>query len=807
VNPTDGNPHQVALYVLDWDHQNRSETVQVVDAASGSPLSSTSVSNFSNGEYLIWTISGHVRINITITAGPNCVVSGVFFGGAITAPPASPSLGILKSHSGHVLQGQQGLTYTVSVSNAPNAGTTSGPVTVTESVPSGLTLVAMSGHGWTCPAHTAYCTRSDSLGAGANYDPITATVNVANNASSPQLNQVTVSGGGSAAASGSDSTIIESSGGSGAATATFVTIDRATQGAWQGTYGIDGYVLANAAQSLPAYDSSFASQNQYNWTWATNSTDPRALQVPPSGSIAAAWYNQNTFSFDVNLTDGQQHYVALYALDWDNQGRSESIQILDANSNAPLDQENVSNFAGGAYLLWNLSGHVKIVVTAVSGPNSVVSGLFFGVGSDIVPQNEWTWMSGSMSANQWGVYGTQGQASASSVPGARQLPVTWTDTSGNLWLFGGYGYDSVGAPFPMNDLWKYSAGQWTWVSGPKFGGQTGVYGVLGQPSATNIPGARYESMSWTDSSGALWVFGGSGFDANGAEVLLSDLWRYSNGEWTWMAGPNVGGQLGSYGVKGQASAVNNPGGRISGVTWVDSSGNLWLFGGLGSESRGTTDELNDLWEYSNGEWTWVAGSNLGGQSGNYGNEGVPSSTNFPGARFGATGWKDLSGNFWLFGGVGYNTGNYSEVLNDLWRYSNGEWTWMGGSTAFGEASNYGTKGLAGPANMPGARQFSTGWADAAGNFWLFGGNGVDSTGASGELNDLWKYSSGQWTWMAGSNIANQSGSYGAEGTPAPGNTPSGSFNSVGWTDFHGNFWLFGGYSGFGALDDLWRYVP
>src|SRR6202034_2147530 len=118
-------------------------------------------------------------------------------------------------------------------------------------------------------------------------------------------------------------------------------------------------------------------------------------------------------------------------------------------------------------LLWNLSGHVKIVVTATAGPNCVVSGLFFGVGSSIVPQNEWTWMSGSMSANQWGIYGTVDQASASNVPGARQSPVTWTDTSGNLWLFGGYGYDSVGTLLPMNDLWKYSWSQWTWVSGPK----------------------------------------------------------------------------------------------------------------------------------------------------------------------------------------------------------------------------------------------------------------------------------------------------------------------------------------------------
>jgi hypothetical protein len=42
------------------------------------------------------------------------------------------------------------------------------------------------------------------------------------------------------------------------------------------------------------------------------------------------------------------------------------------------------------------------------------------------------------------------------MPGARQYATTWTDNNGNLWLFGGIGYDSTGAQTTMlNDLWKY----------------------------------------------------------------------------------------------------------------------------------------------------------------------------------------------------------------------------------------------------------------------------------------------------------------------------------------------------------------
>ncbi len=107
---------------------------------------------------------------------------------------------------GSFTQGQNGALYTITVGNAAGAGPTSGTVTVTETSPSGLSLVSMAGTGWTCAANA--CTRSDTLAAGASYPTITVTVNVAANASSPQVNAVSVSGGGSASANANDSTTI-----------------------------------------------------------------------------------------------------------------------------------------------------------------------------------------------------------------------------------------------------------------------------------------------------------------------------------------------------------------------------------------------------------------------------------------------------------------------------------------------------------------------------------------------------------------------------------------------------------------------
>jgi len=81
VNFTDGKSHQLAVYVLDWDNLGpRAETIQVMDAVSGSVLDTESASSFRNGEYLIWTVQGHVQINvINRVPGSNAVVSGLFF--------------------------------------------------------------------------------------------------------------------------------------------------------------------------------------------------------------------------------------------------------------------------------------------------------------------------------------------------------------------------------------------------------------------------------------------------------------------------------------------------------------------------------------------------------------------------------------------------------------------------------------------------------------------------------------------------------------------------------------------------------
>src|SRR5436190_416148 len=71
-----------------------------------------------------------------------------------------------------------------------------------------------------------------------------------------------------------------------------------------------------------------------------------------------------------------------------------------------------------------------------------------------LPAQTIAWMKGSNATGQSAVYGTQGTPAAGNTPGARYAPASWTDTSGSLWLFGGYGKTDI-AQGQLNDLWKY----------------------------------------------------------------------------------------------------------------------------------------------------------------------------------------------------------------------------------------------------------------------------------------------------------------------------------------------------------------
>ncbi|HEV7577370.1 MAG TPA: DUF6701 domain-containing protein [Caldimonas sp.] len=235
-----------------------------------------------------------------------------------------------------------------------------------------------------------------------------------------------------------------------ASSAGFVGFDSFTGGSWKGVYGSDGYQVVNDSQSLPSY-ATVTPTSTLLYTWAGSTNDPRGAQkaASPTDRIAACWYSSTTFSLSVTISDGQTHQVAIYALDWDNYyGRSETIEIRDAATNALLDSRSLAGFQGGIWAVWNVSGNVNVVVVNTNGPsNAVVSGIFFAPvqAAQIPPQSssQATFIrADTTTQGTWkGVYGSDGYTvvnDAQSLPSyatlapASNLIYTWAGSTSDV---------------------------------------------------------------------------------------------------------------------------------------------------------------------------------------------------------------------------------------------------------------------------------------------------------------------------------------------------------------------------------------
>lgn len=414
--------------------------------------------------------------------------------------------------------------------------------------------------------------------------------------------------------------------------------------------------------------------------------------------------------------------------------------------------------------------------------------LFLGFSGKSFSQGTWTWMHGSSSPNAPGNFGTMFIPSPTNDPPGMYKPFSWTDQQGNFWVFGGF--NSI--IFQCHSaLWKFDplTNMWTWMGGQSTYSAPGIYGTQGVPSTSNMPGARFSGCSWVDNQGNFWLFGGFGFDINGVQGMLSDLWRFNpvTGEWTWMKGPNTINTAGSYGSFQSPSPSNNPEPRRETmVAWTANNGDLWMYGG-----EGNSGVFCDMWRYSpsTNMWTWMNGLNTVNNPPVYGVFNVPNTNNTPGSRNCYARWKDAQGNFWLFGGnVNAN------LYHDVWMFDNimNTWTWKGGIAGGNPQSNYGNlcevNGY-----LPSARtETLCTWNDSCDRLWFMGGNNTSLLNQA--VSDVWFFdpASLEFTQVCGTSLANQPGNYGTMGVPSPSNYPTSNCGSLGFTDLQGNFWLFAG---------------
>jgi len=200
---------------------------------------------------------------------------------------AAPDLRVNKSHAGSFVQGQRGATYALAVFNSGQSATT-GAVTVTDLLPSGLTAVGLGGSGWSCTLATLSCTRSDALAAGASYPAVTVTVDVSATAPAQVVNQAVVAGGGETNTTNnvsSDNTVVAASTLNVTVAQGAATLNRAT-GRYQQNVTITNNGAALSASAL-VLDSLGAGLTLFNATGLTAATAPAGSPYVEAGPIGA----------------------------------------------------------------------------------------------------------------------------------------------------------------------------------------------------------------------------------------------------------------------------------------------------------------------------------------------------------------------------------------------------------------------------------------------------------------------------------------------------------------------------------------
>ena len=418
VNVTGSQPRQLAVYSADYDGGGRQQQFDLVDASTGAVLDTRTLNAFTTGQYLVWAVQGHVQIRVTRLAGANAVVSGILIGGAGATGAASASAAFQTTDG--VTQGTwkgtygaEGYAIAADATSLPAdtqlgvtgqsswtwaASTTDGRAM--QRAAGDRVMAAWYGNSFTIDVNVTgsqprqlavYSADYDGGGRQQRYDVVDAStgavldtrtltafttgqylvwavqghvqIRVTRLAGANAVVSGILIGGGGAAAGPPNATSV-----------TFRATDAVTQGTWKGVYGSGGYSISDDASSLSSFLKLLWSGFN-SWTWASASADVRALERSTTGRVMAASYG-TAFSIDVNLTDGADHQIAVYSADYDNGGRRQRFDVVDATTGVVLDSRTISAFTGGIYEVWTVRGHVVIKVVSVAGPNAVVSGLF-----------------------------------------------------------------------------------------------------------------------------------------------------------------------------------------------------------------------------------------------------------------------------------------------------------------------------------------------------------------------------------------------------------------------------------------------
>lgn len=394
--------------------------------------------------------------------------------------------------------------------------------------------------------------------------------------------------------------------------------------------GTPGANISGALNDLWKFNPRLVGLDPKQWTWLSGKEFKNDLgnygtkgiaaptNLPPAREGAMGWLINNTIYIYGGEKISPPNYTPAFFNDMWAYDISTGIWTWIAGENtmnpAPVygSKGNPSMFntpggRSGAATWVDLQGNLCLFggTNQPSGVNNdpLTNGLYNDLWKFNTVTQEWTWAGGNHTQDARGVYGTKGVFSPANMPGARIEPVIWNH-EGAIYMYGGRGFADANIPASaasittLGDLWKLNltTNEWTWINGSNLHYTDIVYGSSGVFAIGNSPGARIGAFGWVDrANDRLYITNGN-YYANSTFA-----YNLQTNTWAWTGGSQVNNTYGIYGIKGNASTANMPGGRYRGLAWrdPDNSTAAWIFGGYGYASTGNPLKLNCLWYVEN----------------------------------------------------------------------------------------------------------------------------------------------------------------------------------------------------------------
>lgn len=157
----------------------------------------------------------------------------------------------------------------------------------------------------------------------------------------------------------------------------FLRWDERSLGGWTSRYGKEGFTIPRGGRDLPPC-AEVVVRSESTWLWSDSTTDDRAPFVDRTAQrrVAAGWYAAEALVLDLGVFDTRRRAVALYFLDWDDRGRVQEVELLDA-AGVVRDRFTVDYFANGKYLIISLKGYARVRIRRIDGENALLNGIFF----------------------------------------------------------------------------------------------------------------------------------------------------------------------------------------------------------------------------------------------------------------------------------------------------------------------------------------------------------------------------------------------------------------------------------------------